>query len=210
MCLDIMLRYYSYGKYGTQNLMTDLSKKYGKDKSFKDEELFDEIEKLTFPEIRAFLNTYVAGNKKLSFETVFEMVGLSYTAKLEKEEISLGGYGLGFNPTTNRAVVYETEKMDDFGKKMGFKEGDEIVLFNGKPVTMENYKDVLFGFLQTAQPGDKLEVKVARMKGKKEKIKSLKAKVMPVKISIPNYITVNKEATERQVIARNAWLGLIQ
>lgn len=210
MCLDIQLRYLSYGKYGTQNLMADLSKKYGKDRSFKDDSLFDEIEKLTFPEIRTFLNTYVAGNKKLPFEMVFEMVGLNYTAQLVKEEISLGGFGLGFNPTTNRAVIYETEKMDAFGKKMGFKEGDEIVLFNGKPVTMENYKDVLFGFLQNAKTGDKLEVKVARKKKKKEKVKTLSAKVMPVKITIPNYISVNQEATERQVIARNAWLGLKQ
>src|SRR5438045_7230515 len=54
MCLDIMLRYYSKGTYGTQNLMADLSKKYGKDRSFKDDELFDEIEKLTFKEVREF------------------------------------------------------------------------------------------------------------------------------------------------------------
>lgn len=210
MCLDIMLRYYSYGKYGTQNLMADLAKKYGKDRSFKDDSLFNEIERLTFPEIRRFLDTYVAGNKKLPFESVFDMVGLAYTAVLEKQEISLGGFGLGFNPSTNRAVIYETEKMDEFGKKMGYKEGDEIVLFNGKPITMENYKDVLFGFLQTAQPGDKLEVKVARKKRNKEKVKTLKGKVQPVKISIPNFISVNKNATERQVIARNAWLGLKQ
>lgn len=210
MCLDIMLRYYSYGKYGTQNLMADLAKKYGKDKSFKDEELFDEIERLTFPEIRKFLDTHVAGSKKLPFEIVFEMVGLHYTPMLEKEEISLGGFGLGFNPATNRAVIYETEKMDDFGRKMGYKEGDEIVLFNGKPVTMENYKEVLFGFLQNAKTGDKLVVKVARKKGRKEKTKTLKAKVEPVKISIPNFISVNQDASERQVIARNAWLGLKQ
>lgn len=209
MCLDIMLRYYSNGKYGTQNLMADLSKKYGKEKSFKDDELFDEIEKLTFPEVRTFLNECVAGNKKLPFKEVFAMVGLLYDKELVKNEISLGGFGLGFNPATNRAVIYDTDKMDDFGKKMGYKDGDEIVLFNGKPITMENYKDVLFGFLQTAQPNEKLEVKVARKKKNgKEKVKTLKAKVKPVKITIPNFITVNKDASERQVIARNAWLGL--
>ncbi|MGV2480957.1 UNVERIFIED_CONTAM: peptidase M61, partial [Salmonella enterica subsp. enterica serovar Weltevreden] len=51
MCLDIMLRYYSKGTYGTQDLMKDLAKKYGKNKSFKDDELFDDIEKLTFKEV---------------------------------------------------------------------------------------------------------------------------------------------------------------
>lgn len=209
MCLDVQLRYYSNGRYGTQNLMADLSKKYGKDRSFKDDELFDEIEKLTFPEIRKFLDTYVAGNKPLPFETIFNMVGLSYTAVLEKMEISLGGFGLGFNPSTGRAVIYETEKMDDFGKLMGYMEGDEIVLFNGKPITLDNYKEVLFGFLKDAKTGDKLVVKVARKnKKKKEKVKTLSAKLLPVKVTIPNIITVNKDATERQVIARNAWLGL--
>ncbi|MGZ3864636.1 MAG: M61 family metallopeptidase [Bacteroidia bacterium] len=208
MCLDIMLRYYSNGTYGTQNLMADLSKKYGKDKSFKDDELFAEITKLTYPEIGDFLNMYVAGNQKLPFKTIFAMVGLNYDEKFQKDEISLGGFGLGFSPATNRAVIFDTRKMDDFGKKMGYKENDEIVLFNGKQVTMENYKEVLFGFLQNAKVGDKLEVQVARKKRKKEKIKTLSAKVQAVRVTIPNLITVNKEATQKQVIARSAWLGL--
>jgi predicted metalloprotease with PDZ domain len=209
MCLDIQLRYYSNGLYGTQNLMADLAKKYGKDRSFKDDELFDEIEKLTFPEIRKFLDMYVAGNKKLPLKEVFAMVGLNYDEKLEKEEISLGGFGLGFSPQTNRAVVFDTDKMDAFGKKMGYKENDEIVLFNGRAVTLENYKDVLFGFLQNAKSGDKLVVEVARKKRNgKEKIKTLKAKVQPVKVTLNNFVTVNKDANSRQVLARNAWLGL--
>ena len=209
MCLDIMLRYYSNGSYGTQNLMADLSKKYGTDRSFKDEELFDDIEKLTYPQIREFLNTYVAGNQKLPFKKVFEMVGLNYDEKFEKQEISLGGFGLGFSPQTNRAVIFDTDKMDAFGKKMKYKENDEIVLFNGKQVTLENYKEVLFGFLQNAKTGEKLIVQVARKKRNgKEKIKTLSAKVVPVKVTITNFVGVNKDAAQRQVIARNAWLGL--
>jgi glutathione peroxidase len=73
MCLDIKLRQLSGGKYGTQNLMQDLSKTYGKEQSFKDDELFDKITSLTFPEIRQFfaeicqnslnfLNTFVLSN----------------------------------------------------------------------------------------------------------------------------------------------------
>ena len=151
---------------------------------------------------------YVAGNQKLPFKTIFAMVGLNYEEKFQKNEVSLGGFGLGFSPATNRAVVFDTQKMDDFGKKMGYKENDEIVLFNGKQVTMENYKEVLFGFLQNAKEGDKLEVQVARKKRKKEKIKTLSAKVITVRVTIPNLITVNKEATQKQVIARSAWLGL--
>ena len=39
-------------------------------------------------------------------------------------------------------------------------------------------------------------------------LKTLSAKVAPVKVTIPNDITVNKTPTDRQIIARNAWLGL--
>ncbi|MHB8261805.1 MAG: M61 family metallopeptidase [Bacteroidia bacterium] len=210
MCLDILLRYNSNGKYGTQNLMTDLSKLYGKDKSFKDDDLFSDIEKLTSPEVRMFLDKYVSGNQKLPFKEILLMVGLNYDEKLEKEEITLGGFSMGFNPTTNRAVIFDLDKKNTFGKKMKYKDGDEIVLFNGKNITMENYKEVLYGFLQNAKTGDKLVVEVARKKGKekKEKLKTLSAKVVPVKVTIPNNITVNKTPTDKQIIARNAWLGL--
>ncbi len=209
MCLDISLRYNTNGAYGTQNLMADLSKMYGKDKSFKDDQLFNDIEKLTSPETRKFLDACIAGNQKLPFKEVLNMVGLNYDEKLQNEQISLGGFSMGFNPKTNRAVIFDIAHADAFGKKMKYKEGDEIVLFNGKAVTMENYKEVLYGFLQTAKTGDKLVVEVARKKKKDtEKVKTLSAKVTPVKVTILNEITVNKNASDKQIIARNAWLGL--
>ena len=55
MCLDIKLLQLSNGKYGIMNLIHDLSNKYGKQKGFKDDELFNEIGKLTYPEIKQFL-----------------------------------------------------------------------------------------------------------------------------------------------------------
>ncbi|MBS1647049.1 MAG: peptidase M61 [Bacteroidetes bacterium] len=208
MCLDILLRYNSNGKYGTQDLMSDLSKQYGKEKAFKDDDLFSDIEKLTSPEVRHFLETYVAGNKKLPLKEIFNKVGLIYNEKEEIEQISLGGVSMGFNPQTNRAVIFDVDKADAFGKKMKYKDGDEIVLFNGKAVTLENYKEVLFGFLKDAKTGDKLVVEVARKKKKSEKIKTLSAKVAPVKTTLLNNIGVNKEASEKQIRTRNAWLGL--
>ncbi len=209
LCLDIQLRYYSSGKYGTQELMRDLSKKYGKSRSFNDEELFDDIERLTYPQIREFLNNCVGGNKKLPFEEVFDMVGLKYIAKQQREEISLGGFGLGFNPESNRAVIFDTKDLNEFGKKMGYREGDEIIRFDGQKLTLENARDLISKFLSDTPNGYKLKVEVARKNKKgKEKIKTLKAKVKPVMVTISNDISVNKSASSRQILARNAWLGL--
>ncbi|MES2513464.1 MAG: peptidase M61 [Bacteroidota bacterium] len=209
MCLDIQLRYYSNGRYGTQELMKDLAKQYGKTKSFNDDDLFNDIEKLTFKEIRYFLDTYVAGNKPLPYKEIYAMVGLNYIEKRESEQITLGGISVGYNPTTNHLVVVNTDKLDAFGKKLKFKEEDEIITFNNRKLTLDNIKDVLGGYMENAKTGDKLVIEVLR-KDKKgnESIKELKAKVKPVKVVETDIIDVNEKATEQQVIARKAWLGI--
>jgi predicted metalloprotease with PDZ domain len=209
MCLDIQLRYYSNGKYGTQELMKDLAKQYGKTKSFNDEDLFNDIEKLTYKEIRYFLDNHVAGNKPLPYKDMFAMVGLNYAEKVESEQITLGGISVGYNPQTNHLVVVNTDKLDAFGKKLKFKEGDEIITFNNRKLTLDNIKDVLGGYMQNAKTGDKLEIEVLR-KDKKgsETIKKLKAKVKPVKVTDTDVIDINESATEQQLIARKTWLGI--
>ncbi len=209
MCLDITLRYYSNGKYGTQELMKDLSKKYGKTKSFKDDDLFNDIEQLTYKEVRTFLDTYVAGNKPLPYKEIFAMVGLNYIDKRVEEQITLGGISVGYNAETNRLVVVNISKLDEFGKKLGFKEGDEIVTFNNRKLGTDNIKEVLGGYMKNAKKGDKLVIDVFR-KDKKgnESIKTLKAKVKPVKVTDYDVLEVNDKATEQQVLTRKDWLGI--
>lgn len=209
MCLDIMLRYYSDGNYGTQELMKDLSKQYGKTKSFKDADLFNDIEKLSNKEVRTFLDTYVAGNKPLPYKDIFNMVGLNYLDKKTEEQITLGGISVGYNAATNRLVVVNVEKLDDFGKKLGFKEGDEIVTFNNRKLSIDNIKDVLGGYMKDAKKGDKLVIDVLRKdKKENESLKTLKAKVKPVKVTEYDILEVNEKATEKQVLTRKEWLGI--
>lgn len=209
MCLDIYLRYSSNGNYGTQELMKDLSKKYGVNQSFKDDDLFNDIEKLSNKDVRAFLNTHVDGTKPLPYKDVFAMVGLNYTAKRVEEKITLGGISVGYNPETNRLVVVKTDKLDDFGKKLKFKEGDEIISFNNRKLGIDNMKDVLGSFMENTKAGDKLVIEVLRKdKKNNETIKTLKAKVKPVKVTETDILELNEAATEQQINTRKAWLGI--
>jgi len=209
MCMDILLRFYSNGKYGTQDLMADLSKKYGKNNSFKDDALFEDIEKLTYPEIRLFLEKHVKGNLPLPFEEVFNKVGLTYKEKLQKTIYSIGGIGIGINPKNDRIIIYDISEMNDFGTAMKYKEGDEIIEFNGQTVTASNAQNILTAYPESVKEGDKLIVKVIRRTKKgKEKIKLLKAKQRKITYDVYNYLEVNKNASTKQIIARNAWLGL--
>ena len=78
MCLDIRLRELSGGKYGTQDMMRDLSKRYGKDRPFKDNELFDVITAMTFPDIRTFFSDYIEGAAPLPLSEYLAKVGVEF------------------------------------------------------------------------------------------------------------------------------------
>jgi predicted metalloprotease with PDZ domain len=49
MCVDILMREESNGNRGILSLMKELSNKYGKNKPFEDDKLFDEIAAMTYP-----------------------------------------------------------------------------------------------------------------------------------------------------------------
>jgi predicted metalloprotease with PDZ domain len=209
LCLDLKLRSLSDGKYGLQELMKDLSLTYGKDRSFKDEELFDQIVKLTYPEIREFFTKHVEGSEPLPIEETLALAGIGYGAQPKQKEITLGGVSIGLNPSTNRLIFVNTQKMDDFGRAMGYREYDEILKFNGKKLTLENAQAVIGGFMSKVKEGDVLKVVVLRKeteKGKAKKVK-LKSKVFPVIPSKRSNLTLLPETTAQQLKVRAAWIG---
>jgi len=78
LCLDIELRRLSNGAYGVQNLVLDLMKKYGKDKPFNDDDLFNDIYKITgYLEIKTFIEKYIEGSDELPLKEKLQQVGLN-------------------------------------------------------------------------------------------------------------------------------------
>ncbi len=209
MCLDIYLRHYSKGAYGTQNLMSDLSKKYGKHQSFNDEDLFREIEALTYPEIGTFLRKHVAGKEPLPMADVFDKVGLLYEKEKTYRNFTLGGFDVTFNEATMRLVVADVSGMDAFGKAMKYKEGDELYSLNGQPITIETIKRVFGDYFNSVKEGDLVTVEVMRPRGKKGKYKrvALKAKAKQVDIKEYNNITVKPEVSELEKLVFKGWLN---
>jgi predicted metalloprotease with PDZ domain len=208
MCLDIYLRYYSNGEYGTQNLMKDLAKKYGKTKSFNDEDLFNEIEKLTYPEIGTFLRKHVGGKEPLPMKDVFDKVGLTYEKERTQQNFSLGGFDVGFNDETQRLIIVDTRDMDSFGRDMKYKVGDEILSLNGKVISIENIKAVFGQFFENVKDGDEVKVEVLRPKRKKNKYKKvmLTAKARKVEQKEYNTINVKPQLTDKEKVTFSGWL----
>jgi predicted metalloprotease with PDZ domain len=209
MALDLKLRHLSTGKYGIQELMHDMSSAYGPDKPFKDVELFSEIARISgYPDAETFLERHVAGNTPMPYDTLLGYAGISYSASLTEKSISGGNVGVGYNPKREAVVIVGTSGLDDFGKKMGFKEADELLTWNGTAVNMENVRSVFEEFKETANPGDMVVAEINRKneKGVYKKMK-LKAPAIEIERSRTHVMEPMSNPTSQQLIVRKGWIN---
>jgi predicted metalloprotease with PDZ domain len=207
LCMDILIRSESGGQQGWQDVINQLVKKYGKDRSFKDEELFGEIEALTSPKVRNFLDTYVAGSNRIPYDEIFSKIGL--VVKSDPYQVAdVRGIQMGFNTSTFRIKVDKIKNPEnELIKSLGIKEGDELVSFNGKEINYMNARDMFGSPKNQMKPGDKLELVVARMNGDKEEKVTLKSTIGKTNTEYDFSLSESKNLTTGQQTILNAWLG---
>jgi predicted metalloprotease with PDZ domain len=213
MCLDIKLRELSEGKYGMQNLIADLSKKYGKSKPFQDAKLFDEITALTKPEIGEFLKTYIGGPEKLPLKEIFRLVGVNYIEKFISPELTLGLESNAVTVTeeggTPKLAIVNASLLNAQGKALGFKDGDVLVKMNGEVIP---YNDQFKAFFERQQrgleKGKKLSYGVLRKNesGTSEEVE-LSAEIMIVDREVKHLLGFDDQATPTQLALRNSWIS---
>ncbi|MBC6426309.1 MAG: peptidase M61 [Ekhidna sp.] len=206
MCLDLTIIKSTNGEKDLQWLLQELSKEYGPMKAFKDEDLFDEIERGTSPEAGDFLRKYVAGVKPLPLKEVLEWAGIDYAAESENNVIATGNFTPALNDQQEISIA-STKEMDDFGKKLGLLEGDVLLTWNGEKLTFKNFQQIMDRFYKEVNEGDKVEVLIRRKIWGKEKEKKLKAKAIIVKSFEKHTMNLTKNPTEEQLRIRNAWLN---
>lgn len=213
LCLDLQLRKLSAGRYGLRNLMLDLSKKFGKKKAFKDDELFSEIVKMTYPEIGEFFNKYVKAAEPLPFEQELNWVGVTYKKeeRFKDYSLGLGNNNVGATQVEDKPYLYITseEDMDEMGKKLGFKKGDILVKVNGEdiPELGPGLKDFFQKQKMLLKEGNKFTYGVMRKNEKGEnKPVELSADVTKVEIIRKHIIYFDESPTAEQLALRKSWL----
>lgn len=202
-CLDLYLLKLSGNQYGFKDLKHDLGIKYGKDKFFEDDDLFNEIEKLTYPEIKEFLLKHVQGGEPIPYEKYFGFAGVQYIPREIVSGFSLGGISLTAD-SLGRVIVADTTGMDVFGKKMGYLPGDEIVSLNGDAVTIGTANTVIQKFFNTVKEGDTLTVGIKR----KSIPLTLSATAMKVEKTVLHQLKFDENATPEQLALRKKWLNI--
>jgi predicted metalloprotease with PDZ domain len=207
MCLDIELLHLSQGKYGLMSLIQDLAKLYGKDKAFKDDELRGKIVSLTYPEIGTFFDNYIAGSKPLPYDKILGYAGVDYIRSKKVKSFSLGQCDLGYNPATSRLKVAGISKMNDFGKALGYKVGDEFAELNGVKLSPMSFMELRQEWLNTVKEGDKVKLTVYRTNAKGKQVKKvLKAKAFKTEVTQYNTLEFNPAANDEQLAIKKAWL----
>jgi predicted metalloprotease with PDZ domain len=208
-CLDIYLLELSGGSYGLSNLKHDLGIKFGSDKPFDDDRLFDEMAALSFPEVKDFMNKYVAGNTPLPYTDFFARAGVKFEARAKKEVFSIGGVGIAVM-AGNKAKVVGTTQLDEVGKKMGYKLMDEIIGVNGIPVKGKNFAEVMDKVRSGLKEGDLLTMTVKRFNDAGvEEEKTLSAPVsIKEELFLMDYMSLmeDKDMTPLQKAVQKAWL----
>jgi predicted metalloprotease with PDZ domain len=208
LCLDIKLRKLSDGKYGMQNLVADLGKKYGVSKSFKDEALFAEITAMTYPEIGEFLNTYVGGPESLPLKETFNMVGVEYEKESVTAEYSLGleqaAIAINQYEGKQKIAIGNEDAVNGQGKALGFKNGDIILKINGEEVP--DLGPEVGAFIQAQQQklgeGKTISYTVVR----KNEVVELSSPCILAERTRKHLLRFMPSPTDEQLALRKAWL----
>ncbi|MBI1939441.1 MAG: PDZ domain-containing protein [Ignavibacteriales bacterium] len=191
--LDIKLLELSKGTRGLRELILELAKKYGPHKAFDEEKFFDEIVSMTYPEIRGFINNYIAGTEPLPVKEYFGKLGIDYTeiTGVDSSRIALG-FGIGFKD--NKFVITNVEPQNS-----GIlSTGDFIYKFDGEEVTLQNVKKT-FASLTKMKVGDLIRLTI--LHGGSEKEVELKAAPRILR----HDFKINENPTNDQLALREAW-----
>lgn len=202
MCIDIMLREESNGTRGILSLMKELSLKYGGNKPFDDDKLFEEIANMTYPSIEEFFNTYVVGTTPIDYNTFFEKVGLEISeGNIETNYIQNDGELIvGANQQYGNVFFNDLVTQNSFWNEQGAKPRDIFKVINGTEVNIQNVDEV-FGQVFEWQPGDEIEVKLDRQ-GEEIIIKT----TLTQSYTKGEALHAKENATTKQITLRKAWL----
>ncbi|MEE8335715.1 MAG: hypothetical protein V3S48_04695 [Candidatus Neomarinimicrobiota bacterium] len=127
MLLDIEIIRLTKGEKTLIDVITELSQRYGKDKSFDEDTFIDEFVDLVHPDLKIFFDKYIDGREELPYVETFKTVGLTFELKAETEYpkhyirdngVKRNKFGLG--------GPYKIKKVKKKKDWVGFQKGDYV------------------------------------------------------------------------------------
>jgi len=194
--LDIRLLELSGGQRGLREVVNELARTYGPDKSFPEKEFFDIFVRMTYPEIGGFFNRYVKNAEPLPFAEYYGKLGIRYHDLLRTGRTAAD---LGFQLKNAGGKLLFAQLREPL-QAAGLRVQDELAAFNGQPVGVGNIAAIA-GQLQGLKAGEAYQFTVRR---------DGKEVVVPVQVleqeEIKQYaFEPDPQATNAQLQLREAW-----
>ena len=193
--LDIRLLELSGGKRGLREVFLELLDKYGKDKPFPEDDIFEIFVDMTYLEIEQFINDYIKGTTPLPCEEYMAKLGFKYIPERLSEDTRPSlGIEMGMNDKQQFTIV----GLSAISAKTGLLEGDVPLKIIGIEVNMANTREI-FGKIFSMKVGETVDMIVQR--GDKEVEVSV-----PLQQRMDKYIFEEMEnLTAEQKILREVW-----
>lgn len=154
--LDIQLLALSDGKKGLRELIHELAMKYGSVKPFDEASFYDEIVRMTYPEVADFFEKYIIGATPLPYKEMYGKIGVLYEEEVldsTKSEV-----GLSYYMSESGFTVI---KCSESAAKLGFKKGDIIKSVNEEEFNEETITGIK-KMWQGLKPGESYLATVTR------------------------------------------------
>ncbi len=192
--LDIDLLSLTNGTKGLREVINQLYKDYGVNKSFSEKNFFEEFVARTHPGIKDFLDRYIKNAEKLPVKEYFEKLGIDY------REIA------GYDSTRVNPGAQMTMQNDKFviigvdeRAKDNLKPGDVMLKINGEELSMKNIQAKI-AETRRLKAGESFNLTVER-EGKQVEVKAV---MYPVRIM--HRFNLLPNPTPEQMALRNVWL----
>ena len=201
MTLDIILREESKGTYGVRNLMKDLSDRYGANKPFKDDEILDEIVKMTYPAVGEFFKNHLTGNNPIDYLSYLYKVGVVKKIDTYDSSYLVDSRNQLFITANNKREIEFTKRTNSGLTALGIIGGDVLKLVNGEAINLQNARQIISKTVQLKE-GDDLTFDIVR-DGKAMKIQT---KITKVTAEREIFAIEELPASDSKSVLRKAWL----
>lgn len=198
--LDILIRHSTGRSKGLLSVLYSLMREYGPRFPFKDDQLFSLIEKETNAEVRAYLDDYVSGTKRLPSASILEKIGWKYVPERTTQVV---GYGFSASFVQQGDDFFAVLKSVSSQNPLGVKDGDHLIKIEGVPlaeVPSSSNGSSLLAKMRSPKLGDVITITVER---NKEELELSAAAVMVDRVE-KHFIEADPMATPQQLALRKS------
>ncbi len=193
--LDIRLLELSNGTRGLREVFLDLSETYGKNNPFPENEFFDIIVKMTYPEIEQFINDYIRGTEALPCKEYYAKLGIDYFPKKIFED---NRTSFGFSIATMNNKQFFVSKVEKEALTIGIQNRDKVIELLDIKVKSKTIDEII-DKKNSMEVGEPFDIIVKR-NGEQIKMSSI---LRPRKEY--HVFEINKEPSQEQKFLREMW-----